>query len=103
MQDMFTRYVNLYTLKQARAEDVSDIIIKYITQHGVMEELVSDNGPPFCSSIIKILCQVLKINPSIAPAYRPQSNGLVESFMLPLREQLTIYTSQKYIEWDQHI
>lgn len=66
VMDYFTRFVNLYPLKDQRATTVAQCIFEdYINptgeQHGVPEVVHTDQGRQFESDLIKHLCSQLGI------------------------------------------
>lgn len=92
IQDMFTRFVNLIPLQSTTSDEfIKALSQKYFPIHGIPLEFVSDNGPPFGSSFAQIFASTFGVNIRYAPAYRPQSNGLVERFMATLRNMITAF------------
>lgn len=58
MMDLYTKFVNLYPLKDQTAVSVAGCIFDhYIPQHGVPEALHSDQGRQFESDLIRHLCK----------------------------------------------
>jgi len=91
-QDMFTRFVTLIPLKSTKADDFIEAMgTHFFPVHGIPVEFVSDNGPPFGSSFAQDFASILGIGFRFAPAYHPQSNGLVERFMATLRNMITSF------------
>ncbi|KAI8574888.1 hypothetical protein K450DRAFT_203290, partial [Umbelopsis ramanniana AG] len=102
MQDTFTKFVEIYPLVRADAPSVlATIVDHFIPRHGVSNEFLSDNGPPFDSSFVQSLVIRLGGSHIFSPAYHPQSNGLVERMMGTLRTMLTIFCTGA--NWDKHL
>lgn len=102
MQDTFTKFVEIYPLVRADAPSVlATIVDKFIPRHGMPNEFLSDNGPPFDSSFVQSL--VIKLGGShiFSPSYHPQSNGLVERMMGTLRTMLVNFCTG--VNWDKHL
>lgn len=60
LQDYFTKYVNLYPMKDQRAVTVAHCIFEqYVTERGVPECLHTDQGRQFEADLIKELCSKL--------------------------------------------
>lgn len=60
--DYFTRYVNMFPMKDQRAITVAKIIFEdYVRQHGVPESIHTDQGRQFESDLVKHLCHLLGI------------------------------------------
>uniref|UniRef100_A0A9J8B214 Gypsy retrotransposon integrase-like protein 1 n=1 Tax=Cyprinus carpio carpio TaxID=630221 RepID=A0A9J8B214_CYPCA len=81
MMDLYTKFVNLYPLKNQTAVSVAGCIFDhYIPQHGVPEALHSDQGRQFESDLIKHLCNLLSIKKLRTSPYHAQCDGAVERF-----------------------
>lgn len=90
MMDLFTKFVNLYPLKDQTAHSVAVFIFDhYIPQHGVPEALHSDQGRQFESDLIKHLCNLLSIKKLRTSPYHAQCDGAVERFNRTLKGELS--------------
>ncbi|KAK6491574.1 hypothetical protein HHUSO_G3672 [Huso huso] len=104
VQDHFTKYVNLYTMADQKATTIAQHICEqYIREHGIPEELFSNQGRQFESDLIQDLCKLLKIEKKRTMSYHPRGNGLVERFNRTLKDQLAklLYTNGR--EWDEYL
>ncbi|KAG1136063.1 hypothetical protein G6F37_013014 [Rhizopus arrhizus] len=104
--DTYTKFVELYTVSSTSSEEVARTFhYNFILKHGVPEEVLQDNGPPFSSIFHAHLTELLGSKNLYTPAYHPQSNGIVERFMLTLRRMILSYTEQDMIkdEWNKHL
>lgn len=74
-------------------------------KHGVPEEILQDNGPPFSGTFHSQLTVLLGSTNLFTPAYHAQSNGIIERFMSALRRLIISYTDQAIIknEWHKHL
>lgn len=62
VQDHFTKYVNAYPMSDQKATTVAKLLCeRYISEHGVPEELFSDQGRQYESVILQMICQRLHI------------------------------------------
>ena len=77
--DYFTKWPEAFAAPDQTAETIARLFVeKIVCRHGIPEELLSDRGPNFLSSLVHEICQLLgekKINTS---GYHPQTDGLVE-------------------------
>ena len=46
--------------------------------YGIPEDIVSDRGPQFTSSVWKAFMERLRVTVSLTSGYRPQANGQVD-------------------------
>ncbi|KAJ0068233.1 hypothetical protein NL108_017965 [Boleophthalmus pectinirostris] len=102
--DYFTRYANLYPLKDQRAMTVAKCIFEdYVRQHGLPETIHTDQGRQFESDLVKHLCRLLGITKTRTTPYHAQSDGMVERLNRTLKDQLAKYIAQTGGEWDQFL
>ncbi|GKT29468.1 Transposon Tf2-6 polyprotein, partial [Aduncisulcus paluster] len=77
--DSFTRYIEIFPTKTAKAEEAASILYhEYILRFGVPEIIKSDNGKQFVNSLWEHLLKWLDISHRKTTVYNPQSNGIVE-------------------------
>uniref|UniRef100_A0A3B3RKD3 Gypsy retrotransposon integrase-like protein 1 n=1 Tax=Paramormyrops kingsleyae TaxID=1676925 RepID=A0A3B3RKD3_9TELE len=104
MMDLYTKFVNLYPLKDQTAVSVAGCIFDhYIPQHGVPEALHSDQGRQFESDLIRHLCNLLSIKKLRTSPYHAQCDGAVERFNRTLKDELSEHLSDSGMEWDEHL
>uniref|UniRef100_A0A3P8S9F9 Integrase catalytic domain-containing protein n=1 Tax=Amphiprion percula TaxID=161767 RepID=A0A3P8S9F9_AMPPE len=104
MTDYFTRYANLFPMKDQRALTVAKIIFEdYVTHHDVPESIHTDQGRQFESDLVKQLCQLLGMTKTRTTPYHAQSDGMVERLNRTLKDQLAKYIAQTGGEWDQFL
>lgn len=79
--DYLTKYVEARALLvQTSSEIASFIYEEIIIRHGCPKIIITDNGRPFISDLIKITCKQFGIKQKTISPYHSQSNGLVERF-----------------------
>ena len=102
--DHFTKYVNIYPMKNQTAETVAKHIFEdYVTEHGIPETLHTDQGRQFESRLVQQLCDKLGIRKSRSSPYHPQGAGMVERANRVIKEQLARYVADKQGDWDAHL
>ncbi len=104
VMDYFTRFVNLYPLKDQRATTVAQCIFEdYIKQHVVPEIIHTDQGRQFESDLMKHLCSQLGIEKTRTSPYHAQCDGMVERLNRTLKDQLAKYICESEGEWDKYL
>ena len=104
LMDHFSKYVNLYAMPDQKAITVAKCIFEnYIRQHGIPEQIHTDQGRQFEAEIIQTLCKVLGINKTRTTPYHPQSDGLIERFNRTLKDQLGKLLLQNDGTWEDYL
>ena len=99
--DLFTRYVNLYPMKDQTAISVAKCLFEqYITEHGCPQKFHSDRGAVFDSHVFKYLCAHMEIETSMTSSYHPQGNSVVERYHRVLKSQMAKRLQGLGNEWD---
>lgn len=74
----FTRFVELYAIKDVTGKEAARCLIQHIGRYGAPRYLRSDRGPQFVNSMIEELLKVVGIKHQLTLAYSKEENGLVE-------------------------
>lgn len=99
LEDVCTRWVELYSLKLATALDCAIILINEVfLRFGFPRRLISDNGVQFVSEIMQQALYCLGINQNLTPFYHPSANP-VERRNRDLKTQLGILVGPHHREW----
>ncbi|KAG0735863.1 hypothetical protein G6F16_012384 [Rhizopus arrhizus] len=104
-QCLFSRYVVLSAVPENNDFWLIRSLSKIFGEHGVARCILSDNGKPYSGTLVKTLAEHLNIKQKFAPAYHPQSNGLVERFMATLRNLIVSFMDLNHHQntWDKHL
>ena len=103
IEDMASRWVELFPLVQATAEKCATILINEIfLRYGFPRRIISDNGTQFVSAIMQKVMFCLKIKQALIPAYHPETNP-VERKNRDLKTQLAIYVGADHPSWSNRI
>ena len=87
-EDVFTRWPIAVPIPDKTAEGIAAACEKYIiAEHGVIQELLTDNAKELTGSIIQELAQILGIKKVQIVPYNPNSNK-VERFHRSLGQML---------------
>ncbi|CAF4756647.1 unnamed protein product [Rotaria sp. Silwood2] len=101
--DYFTRWVDLFALRQTTATDIANILInEVVCRYGAPSYILSDNGPQFVSQLFNEICTLLGIKRKFTANYYPQTN-MSEQVNRTLKAQIAIYTQRRPNLWDQEI
>lgn len=76
--DAFSRYVNLYAVKDTTAQSALSALTDWICTFGCPSEIVSDNGTQFVNNLITAFLGASKIKHALINAYSSEENGIVE-------------------------
>ena len=99
--DYFTRYVEAYPISDQEATTVArQLVDEFFLRFSPPEQLHSDQGRNFESSVIAEVCRLLGIEKSRTTPYHPQSDGLVERTLL---DMLATAVVDRPLEWEQHL
>lgn len=102
--DAFTRWVELFPLKDTTAPTIARLLYdNIISRFGCPKYLLSDNGPEFSNQVVRELCQILGIRKIFTTAHHPQSNGLVERSNSSVLNTLKTYTDDVGSNWDLYL
>ncbi|XP_064470231.1 uncharacterized protein LOC135384982 [Ornithodoros turicata] len=81
MVDRFTRWPEAVPIIDMRAETVARALLAaWICRYGTPDQIVTDRGAQFESSLFHELCSLLGTTRTRTTAYHPCANGLVERF-----------------------
>jgi len=91
IQDYYSKWVELFPLKNHTAVDVADILVReFFTRYGVCEKLHSDQGAEFDSGLMHEVMRLWGVHKTRTSPFAPWSNGMVErsnkSIKLMLRQ-----------------
>lgn len=99
--DNFTKWVELVPTKDQTAITVVNAFYQHIIcRHGCPQNLLSDNGPQFMSTLTMSLCSYFGINKVFSTTYYPQGNGYAERMMRTLNNSLSSLSAHSGQEWD---
>ncbi|KAG1043362.1 hypothetical protein G6F43_011668 [Rhizopus delemar] len=102
--DYLTKYVEARPMRfQTSSEIALFLYEEIICRHGCPTIIVSDNGKPFLSDLIRQVCRNYSIIHKTTTPYNPQSNGLIERFNRTLGQILQRREDNEKEDWDQYL
>lgn len=101
--DYFTRYVEAFPIPVADGKHIADVLMQFISSHGLPKKLVSDRGLNLLSQGMKRVYDSFGIKKREVIAYRPQSNGCVERCHRSLANFLCQIINEAHTDWDEQL
>ena len=77
--DYYSLWPEVYLLRQTTSKQVIDVIKDVFSRHGIPDELYSDNGPQYSSTLFKTFTREWNFTHTTSSPRYPKSNGLAES------------------------
>lgn len=77
--DYYSFWPEVYELQRITSKDVITVLKDVFSRHGIPEELVSDNGTQYKSSMFQKFTSAWGIQHTTSSPHYPQSNGLAEA------------------------
>ena len=76
VSDHFTKYTSAFAVSNQEAETVAKVLMEeYFCDKGFPEQLHSDQGTQFESSLIAEMCKAMEIRKTRTTAHHPTCNG----------------------------
>ena len=101
--DLFTKWVEVYCLRDQKAVTVANCFVDLISRYGVPKSLLTDQGRNFESELCREICARLGIKKLRTTAAHAACNGQTERFNRTLCDSLTHYVSEKQDDWDRWV
>uniref|UniRef100_K7G546 ribonuclease H n=1 Tax=Pelodiscus sinensis TaxID=13735 RepID=K7G546_PELSI len=98
--DYATRYPEAVPLRNTLSKTIAKELIQIFSRVGIPKEILTDQGTPFVSKLMKDLCTLLRIRALRTSVYHPQTDGLVERFNRTLKSMLKKVVSRDGKDWD---
>jgi transposase InsO family protein len=76
--DCFTRYIELYPVKEINAITSATCLLDWFTRYGATSEITHDNGTSFINETVRELIKLAGSQSKISTAYSKEENPIVE-------------------------
>ncbi|KAL0175066.1 hypothetical protein M9458_031034, partial [Cirrhinus mrigala] len=76
--DYYSRWLEILSLPKASSEGVIQKLVSIIARFGILEQIVTDNGPQFRSQVFTDFIKAYEIIHITSSPYYPQANGMAE-------------------------
>lgn len=93
--DKFSKFATAYTLMNRASVTVLKSLKTYISQYGIPEKLICDQGSEFTSNIFKDFCRQYNITLHMTSFQQTSSNAPVERFHSTLTEIYRLITAKR--------
>nr|XP_006012602.1 PREDICTED: uncharacterized protein LOC102366250 [Latimeria chalumnae] len=98
--DYATQYPEAIPLRNMTSKIIANELVKVFSRVGIPKEILTNQGTPFMSRLMKELCDLLHIKTLRTSVYHPQTDGLVERFNRTLKSMLKKVVSKDGKNWD---
>ena len=98
--DVTTRFPEAVPLRNIRAPTIIESLIQFFSRYGLPQEVQSDRGSNFTSTVFQGVLNQLGIKQVLSSAYHPQSQGAIERFHRTLKEMVRLCSDRFPGEWD---
>ncbi|CAC5391249.1 unnamed protein product [Mytilus coruscus] len=97
--DMFSKYLFVLPIRNKDMLTVSNAVFSLVSQFGVCETLISDQGSEFIGSCTQEVCKMFGVHQDFIPSFMHHCLGLCERTHRTLAERITPYI-EKWKEWE---
>ena len=101
LSDYATRYPEAIPLRSVTAAKVAEALIDVFARHGIPDEVLTDQGANFTSTLLGELYSLIGIKAIRTSPYHPQTDGLVERFNKTLKSMLRKVLEGEKRNWDK--
>ncbi|XP_050710863.1 protein NYNRIN-like isoform X1 [Eriocheir sinensis] len=101
--DYFTKWPEAYAIPDQEATTIAKVLVVEFCRFGVPNELHSDQGRNFESTVLAECCKLLGIKKTRTTPLHPQSDGMVERFNWTLGQELAKQCNNDQSSWDQKL
>ncbi|CAM4624803.1 unnamed protein product [Caretta caretta] len=98
--DYATHYPEVILLRNTASKMIAKELVAIFARVGLPKEILTDQGTPFMSKLMKDLCTLLHIHTLRTSVYHPQTDGLVERFNRTLKAMIRKVVSRDGKDWD---
>ena len=102
--DYLTKWPEAFAVPNQEAETIARLFIDHVVcRHGAPQELLSDRGANFLSSLMQEVCRLLGVKKINTSGYHPQTDSLVEKFNSTLINKIAKTAETQPADWDTQL
>ncbi|KAG6939748.1 hypothetical protein G0U57_021730, partial [Chelydra serpentina] len=98
--DYATQYPKAVPLRNTASNTIAKELMGMFARVGLAKEILTDQGTPFLSKLMRDLCVLLHIHTLRTLVYQRQTDGLVERFNQTLKVMIRKVVSRDGKDWD---
>ena len=95
--DTFTKFVELFPVKDLSADTAAQCLLQVCCRYGFLSFIRSDNGGQFVADVFATLVELMGSKQILTVGYRPQANGIVERANGEVKRHLSAIVNAKRI------
>ena len=99
--DYATRYPEAMAIRSIEAEHIAEELLKLFARVGIPEEILTDQGSNFTSSLLAELYRMLHVHPIRTSPYIHRQTALLKGFSQTLKSMLQKSTTKEGKDWDK--
>ena len=104
VSDYFTKFTEAYALPNITARTAAGVLVReFICRWGAPRQIHTDQGAQFESQLFQEVCALLGIEKTRTSAFRPQSDGQVETMNRTIMDIMYHYLPDKQDYCDLHL
>ena len=98
--DHFTKWVELFPLRNQEAATVAQILVdRVFCVHGLPIQILTDQGPNFESELFRQLCDRFGVDKIRTSPYQPSTIGNIERFHATMHALIAKWVSSNHRDW----
>ncbi len=102
--DAFTKYVEFFAVPNITAECTAKILVdEWICRYSVPENILSDLGTNYQSSLIEQVYEYLDIKQKRTTPLHPRCDGQSEIVVKKVKQMSKFYVDKDQTNWDLHL
>ena len=97
--DHFTKFVQIYALKDTQASTIAHCLVEFMLKFGICDSILSDQGKNYQSLLLEAVYELLDVKQLRTTPYHPECDGLSERFIQTMKQMLMCYVNDKGDDW----
>ena len=99
--DNFTKYVELFPVKEMDAVSTAQCLLSVFSRYGAIKRIRSDRGAQFIGEVCSSLFKAIGCQQILTVGFRPQANGIVERVNGEIKRHLQtlVNATQSHSRW----
>ena len=99
--DHFTKWLELYGMKNIDAKSTARCLLDFICRYGLPGAILSDQAKNYQSKLLEELWELLDIKRLRTTPFNPRCDGLSERVNRVMKRMITCYVNKTHDDWDE--